>query len=184
MFVCGGSSEKNYSEEEHVRCYIWSPRIYDIIEDRCIMVSSQHPELGYAKCVNGFAEGSPGDRNNTFRCNNVNLYHFLPRAALGGDVVEPFWREIRTYKNFVVISSDAVEHGIRIFDLRRLLTINAASPVQWLYAYFESGYIFMNTIDRGAFVIKMTGKDYPKIHDYNANSCLRAFVANIISGRC
>lgn len=26
------------------------------------------------------------------------------------------------------------------------------------YAYFKSGYIFVNTIERGAFVVKMTGK--------------------------
>lgn len=35
------------------------------------MDSSQYPELGYTKCVNGFAAAIPGDEKNTFRCNNV-----------------------------------------------------------------------------------------------------------------
>jgi len=35
------------------------------------MDSSQYPELGYTKCENGFAAAIPGDKNNTFRCNNV-----------------------------------------------------------------------------------------------------------------
>jgi hypothetical protein len=36
-----------------------------------LMNSAQYPELGYAKCVDGFAEAITGDHNNTFRCNNV-----------------------------------------------------------------------------------------------------------------
>ncbi|KAF5026449.1 hypothetical protein F66182_1436 [Fusarium sp. NRRL 66182] len=39
------------------------------------------------------------------------------------------WREIRTYKNWVVIGSEAVGHGIQIFDLRKLLRINPRKPV-------------------------------------------------------
>lgn len=29
------------------------------------------------------------------------------------------------------------------------------------YAYFKSGYIYINTIERGSFVVKMTGKNCP-----------------------
>ncbi|GAB7359548.1 hypothetical protein MBLNU230_g6736t1 [Neophaeotheca triangularis] len=47
------------------------------------MESSQYPELGYTKCIDGFAEAIPGDQNNTFQCNNIDLYHFLPHSALG-----------------------------------------------------------------------------------------------------
>ncbi|OAL52974.1 hypothetical protein IQ07DRAFT_347315 [Pyrenochaeta sp. DS3sAY3a] len=47
------------------------------------MESSQYPELGYTACENGFAAAIPGDFNNTFKCNNVDLYHFLPHSALG-----------------------------------------------------------------------------------------------------
>ncbi|KAI9148186.1 hypothetical protein HJFPF1_12012 [Paramyrothecium foliicola] len=48
-----------------------------------LMDSSRYPELGYTPCVNGFAEAIPGDFNNTFRCSNVDLYHFLSHEQLG-----------------------------------------------------------------------------------------------------
>lgn len=35
--------------------------------------SELYPELGYGKCVNGWIEAIPGDRNNTFRCSNVSF---------------------------------------------------------------------------------------------------------------
>ena len=35
------------------------------------MDSSRYPELGYTPCEDGFAAAIPGDKNNTFRCNNV-----------------------------------------------------------------------------------------------------------------
>ncbi|KAH7267772.1 uncharacterized protein BKA55DRAFT_685055 [Fusarium redolens] len=39
------------------------------------------------------------------------------------------WREIRTYKNYVIIGSEAVGHGIQIFDMKKLLKINPKRPV-------------------------------------------------------
>jgi hypothetical protein len=36
------------------------------------MDSTQYPELGYTKCEDGFAAAIPGDKNNTFKCNNVS----------------------------------------------------------------------------------------------------------------
>lgn len=36
-----------------------------------VMNSALYPELGYTKCVNGFAEAIVGDKNNTFKCRNV-----------------------------------------------------------------------------------------------------------------
>ncbi|KAH6693479.1 hypothetical protein F5X68DRAFT_247759 [Plectosphaerella plurivora] len=39
------------------------------------------------------------------------------------------WRELRGYKNYIVIGSEATNHGVQIFDLTKLLTINPASPV-------------------------------------------------------
>ncbi|PGH00197.1 hypothetical protein AJ80_09205 [Polytolypa hystricis UAMH7299] len=39
------------------------------------------------------------------------------------------WREIRTYKNYVIIGSEAEYHGVQIFDLEKLLKIDAAKPV-------------------------------------------------------
>ena len=37
------------------------------------MQSSKYPELHYTACDNGFAAAIPGDKNNTFKCNNVNI---------------------------------------------------------------------------------------------------------------
>lgn len=38
------------------------------------------------------------------------------------------WREIRTFENFVVIGSEAVDHGIQVFDMTKLLTLDPANP--------------------------------------------------------
>ncbi|KEY64268.1 hypothetical protein S7711_09308 [Stachybotrys chartarum IBT 7711] len=38
------------------------------------------------------------------------------------------WREIRGYRNYVIIGSEASNHGVQIFDWRRLLTVDPASP--------------------------------------------------------
>lgn len=38
------------------------------------------------------------------------------------------WREIRGYKNFIVIGSEAENHGIQIFDMSKLLTLDPANP--------------------------------------------------------
>lgn len=38
------------------------------------------------------------------------------------------WREIRAYKNYMVIGSEAEHHGIQIFDMKKLLTINPTTP--------------------------------------------------------
>lgn len=51
------------------------------------------------------------------------------------------------------------------------------------YAYFKSGFIFVNTLDRGAFVVKMTSKPKCKPKTCNADNCLRALRANTIPGR-
>ncbi|KAL2212056.1 hypothetical protein CC79DRAFT_1302335 [Sarocladium strictum] len=141
-----------------------------------IFDSEQYPELGYTPCINGWAEAIPGDKHNTFKCGNVDLYHFLSHAALGGpggegssswgwtsDDDREFvaigqyegaafveigsdgkmiylgrlpqysapseWREIRSYKNYMVIGSEARNHGVQIFDMKKLLDVDPASPV-------------------------------------------------------
>ncbi|SPO03253.1 uncharacterized protein DNG_05935 [Cephalotrichum gorgonifer] len=141
-----------------------------------VMASEQYPELGYTPCEDGLAVAIAGDKNNTFRCNNADLYHFLPHTSLGSTTGEgssswgwtsddgrefvaigqadgaafveisdegkliylgrlpqfsepSIWREIRAYKHYVVIGSEAVGHGIQIFDLKKLLDIDPAEPV-------------------------------------------------------
>lgn len=51
------------------------------------------------------------------------------------------------------------------------------------YAFFKSGYIFVNTIERGAFTLKLTSETCPRPPLCNADNCLRAFRANSIPGR-
>lgn len=41
------------------------------------------------------------------------------------------WREIRSYKNYMVIGSEAVGHGIQIFDMKKLLNIKPKKPVEF-----------------------------------------------------
>ena len=129
--------------------------------------SEQYPELGYTACVDGVAAAIPGDANNTFRCNNIDLYHFRSHVDLGSNQGEGssswgwtspdgrefvafgqtdgaafveissegkliylgrlpqystpiIWREIRGYKNYMVIGSEAVGHNIQIFDMTKV----------------------------------------------------------------
>ncbi|KAH6685949.1 hypothetical protein F5X68DRAFT_241299 [Plectosphaerella plurivora] len=147
-------------------------------EEAGIFDSAQYPELGYTKCVNGWAEAIPGDPSNTFRCNNVDLYSFVSHAALGDSLGEGSsswgwtsddgrefvaigqyqgtafaeitkegrlvyigrlpaysrpsqWREIRSYKSYFIIGSEAVDHGIQIFDGRKLLDLDPKNPKQF-----------------------------------------------------
>jgi choice-of-anchor B domain-containing protein len=39
------------------------------------------------------------------------------------------WREIKGYKSYVVIGSEAEQHGIQIFDLKKLVTVDPTKPV-------------------------------------------------------
>lgn len=51
------------------------------------------------------------------------------------------------------------------------------------YAYFKSGYIYINTIERGGYVVKMTKRDTCKPKTCNADNCLRAMRATSTPGR-
>ncbi|RXG43895.1 hypothetical protein VDGE_30492 [Verticillium dahliae] len=51
------------------------------------------------------------------------------------------------------------------------------------YAYFKSGYIFVNTIERGGYLVKMTKRESCKPNACSADNCLRAMRASTISGR-
>ena len=41
------------------------------------MNAAQYPELGYTKCENNFVEAIKGDRNNTFRCQNMGMQNLI-----------------------------------------------------------------------------------------------------------
>ncbi|KAF1810961.1 hypothetical protein P152DRAFT_483300 [Eremomyces bilateralis CBS 781.70] len=42
--------------------------------------------------------------------------------------VPAIWREIRGYRNYMVIGSEAVGHNIQLFDMTKLLNVDPASP--------------------------------------------------------
>ncbi|KAH7329923.1 hypothetical protein BKA65DRAFT_527651 [Rhexocercosporidium sp. MPI-PUGE-AT-0058] len=52
--------------------------------------------------------------------------HYLGRLPQYS--VPIIWREIRAYKNYMIIGSEAERHGIQIFDMKKLLTINPTTP--------------------------------------------------------
>lgn len=51
------------------------------------------------------------------------------------------------------------------------------------YANFKSGFIFVHTIERGSFVVKMTSKECPKPAVCESDSCLTSLRASSIKGR-
>ncbi|KAF1842957.1 uncharacterized protein K460DRAFT_136923 [Cucurbitaria berberidis CBS 394.84] len=143
------------------------------------MDSSKYPELGYAPCENGFAAAIRGDSNNTFKCNNIDLYHFLSHADLGSnkargssswgwtskdgrefvaigqfdgtafaeissegklvylgrlpqyDRIGSNWREIRVVGDYAIIGSEAINSGVQIFDLKKLLDLDPKKPTNF-----------------------------------------------------
>ncbi|KAH9429679.1 hypothetical protein MCOR02_009416 [Pyricularia oryzae] len=51
------------------------------------------------------------------------------------------------------------------------------------YAMLPSGFIFINTIERGGYLVKMTKQESCKPKSCNADNCLRAMRAESVSGR-
>jgi choice-of-anchor B domain-containing protein len=41
------------------------------------------------------------------------------------------WREIKMYKNYAIIGSEAYDHGIQIFDMTKLLDLDPANPTNF-----------------------------------------------------
>ena len=50
------------------------------------------------------------------------------------------WREIRTYKHYAIIGSEAVGHGIQIFDLKKLLDLDPATPKNFSTVWDLTGH--------------------------------------------
>ncbi|KAF2010234.1 hypothetical protein BU24DRAFT_437022 [Aaosphaeria arxii CBS 175.79] len=146
--------------------------------------SSQYAKVeDFVACSNGTAVTS----TDTFRCSNIDLYHFLPHSALGSSLgfgsgswgwtskdgrefvaigqqdgtafaeitkegklvylgrlpqysVPSKWREIRGQNDYVIIGSEAVNHGIQIFDWKKLLDIDPAKPVTFSNQKDLAGY--------------------------------------------
>lgn len=44
------------------------------------------------------------------------------------------WREIRILRDYAVVGSEAIHHGVQIFDMKKLLTLDPASPTNFTQA--------------------------------------------------
>ncbi|KAK2604128.1 hypothetical protein N8I77_007083 [Diaporthe amygdali] len=170
------SSQEYLSGKVHARSMAAKTAQWDSELAAGLMESAQYPELSYTRCIDGLAAAIPGDANNTFRCNNIDLYHFLSHADLGStqgfgssswgwtsedgrefvaigqydgtafaeitsegkllylgrlpqyDPIGSRWREIRTLGDLAIIGSEAIVHGVQIFDMKKLLDLDPASP--------------------------------------------------------
>ncbi|KAH8827665.1 hypothetical protein DL96DRAFT_1599855 [Flagelloscypha sp. PMI_526] len=138
------------------------------------------------QCVNGVAVAVEGDALNTFRCNNIDLYNFKSHEELGSQTgkagreiiiigqadgaafaeistdaaIPRIWREIRVYKNFAIIGSEAEQHGIQIFDLNKVLDIDPASPVTFNPNTDLTGFYNELPIGRTHNVVVNEERDY------------------------
>ncbi|KAI2637288.1 hypothetical protein GGS21DRAFT_469281 [Xylaria nigripes] len=54
---------------------------------------------------------------------------YLGRLPQYSAAAPSLWREIKGYKSYIVIGSEAVDHGVQIFDMSKLLDIDPANPV-------------------------------------------------------
>ncbi|KAJ0114111.1 hypothetical protein J7T55_007945 [Diaporthe amygdali] len=170
------SSQEYLSGKVHARSMAAKTAQWDSELAAGLMQSAQYPELSYTPCIDGLAAAIPGDANNTFQCNNIDLYHFLSHADLGStqgfgssswgwtsedgrefvaigqydgtafaeitsegkllylgrlpqyDPIGSRWREIRTLGDLAIIGSEAIVHGVQIFDMKKLLDVDPASP--------------------------------------------------------
>lgn len=51
------------------------------------------------------------------------------------------------------------------------------------YANFKSGFVYINTIERGGYLAKMTKREKCKPKTCNADNCLRALRSTSVPGR-
>ncbi|KAK0388339.1 hypothetical protein NLU13_4584 [Sarocladium strictum] len=181
-----GSKAEYQSGAVHHRIMEIKVKQWKAEEEAGLMNSAQYPELSYTPCVDGFAAAIPGDNNNTFRCDNIDLYHFLPHSELGSsagrgssswgwtsedgrefvalgqydgtafaeissegkliylgrlpqyDSIGSNWREVRVVGDLLVVGSEAVKHGIQIFDMKKILDLDPASPTTFSQDDLES----------------------------------------------
>jgi hypothetical protein len=58
------------------------------------------------------------------------------------------WRDVRTYKNHAFVVSEATSHGMQVFDLTRLLNVDASSmPVKFTATARYTGFSNAHTIE-------------------------------------
>ncbi|KAF7531512.1 hypothetical protein G7054_g8812 [Neopestalotiopsis clavispora] len=70
------------------------------------------------------------------------------------------WREIKGYKNYVVIGSEATNHGVQIFDMSLLLDVDPASPKTFSNADDLTGWFGELPVGRSHNVVVNEEKNY------------------------
>jgi choice-of-anchor B domain-containing protein len=65
---------------------------------------------------------------------------YLGRLPQYGTALRSMWREIKGYKSYILVGSEALRHGIQIFDLRKLLKVNPLRPVVFNNAKDLTGF--------------------------------------------
>lgn len=70
------------------------------------MGGPQYPELHFAQCRDGKAVPFRDEKDNFYRCNNVNLHHFLSHTDLGSKVGEgsSSWGWVHKGREFAIIA--------------------------------------------------------------------------------
>jgi choice-of-anchor B domain-containing protein len=192
-----GSKEDYASGRVHHRIMELKMTQWEAEMEAGLMNSALYPELGYTPCENGFAAAIPGDKNNTFRCDNIDLYHFLSHADLGSgaargssswgwtspdgreivaigqydgtafaeissegkliylgrlpqyDSIGSNWREIRVVGDLLVVGSEAIKHGVQLFDMNKVLDLDPASPTTFTQADLAGHWGVSNTTESG-----------------------------------
>lgn len=54
---------------------------------------------------------------------------YLGRLPQYGQAPTSLWREIKGYKSYILIGSEALRHGVQIFDMSKLLDVDSSTPV-------------------------------------------------------
>ncbi|KAJ1337315.1 choice-of-anchor B family protein [Microdochium nivale] len=70
---------------------------------------------------------------------------YLGRLPQTPGAAASIWREIKGYKSYVVIGSEATNHGVQFFDMSKLLTVDPTKPV----TFAQKDIAFWNGLPTG-----------------------------------
>lgn len=77
------------------------------------------------------------------------------------------WRDIKVYGHYAYIVSEAIGHGVQVFDLEALRSVDASAPVQFVADTDESYYGYYSGIGHAhnIFINEDTARAYVVGHD-------------------
>jgi choice-of-anchor B domain-containing protein len=85
---------------------------------------------------------------------------YLGRLPQYTTALPSLWREIKGYKHYIVIGSEAYYHGVQIFDMIKLLHIDPAAPVVFSNEEDLTGYFNELPVGRSHNVVVNEEKNY------------------------